>query len=326
MGGNALTQIKTVRKNATEYKTITNHILITLQPYCDFLGLIPSYADKNDFGDADFLVVFKNNVKDIKQLLNTLFTPTQIVKNDTCYSFDYAMFQIDIICSTQELYKASFAYYSYNDLGNLIGRIAYNHNLKYGHKGLYLRLDDHEKSELLISRDTAKSLKFLGFNPDTFFNGFKTKEDIFNYVINSNYFNKDYFSLKNLNHINRTRNRKRKTYMEFLEYIKQHSKKLKNKDYKIITLEDVVAYFPESNIIEKINVIKNQQQQQKELSLKFNGEIVKQITNLKDKQLGEFIKKFKNFKTNFNEWLRTVDSKTISTEIITYYNLWLKDF
>lgn len=325
MGGNALTQIKTVRKNATEYKTLTNDILISLQPYCDFLDLIPSYSDKNDFGDADFLVVFKNDIKDVKQLLNTLFTPTQIVKNDTCYSFDYKLFQIDIICSTKELYKASFAYYSYNDLGNLIGRIAYNHNLKYGHKGLYLRLDGHEKSEILISRDTAKSLQFLGFDPDTFFNGFKTKENVFTYVINSNYFDKNYFSLENLNHINRTRNRKRKTYMEFLEYIKKHSKSFAVKNSKKLTIEDIVAYFPESNIIEKINDIKNEQQQKKELSLKFNGELVKQITNLKDKQLGDFIKSFKNVKTNFNEWLKLVDSETVSTEIIAYYNLWLKE-
>ncbi len=320
MGGNALTQIKTVRKNVAEYKKLTQEVLTKLREYCVCIDLIPSYNNKDDFGDADILVVLKDSVKDLRQLLLDLFAPTQIVKNDKCYSFDFHQFQIDIICSTEELYKASYAYYSYNDLGNLIGRIAYNHNLKYGHKGLYLRLKGEEKSEILVSRDTSKILEFLGFDPLIFFKGFETKEDIFNYVINSYYFNKEYFSLENLNHINRTRNRKRKTYMDFLKYISENYNSIESKQREIKTLDNIIAFFPESNIINDIAEIERQQQDKKYIASKFNGSIVSTITNLKEKQLGNFIIQFKNSKKDFNDWVRNSNVEVIEEEIKNFQN------
>jgi hypothetical protein len=317
MGGNALTLVKTERKNSQDYHSIVQKVTKQLNIYCDKIGVIPSYYDKESYGDADILVIVKDNV-DISKIIQQRFTPTQIVKNDKCYSFDFENFQIDIICTTHEHYQASYDYFSYNDLGNLVGRIAYQINLKYGHKGLYLRLDNKSQRELLISRNTAKNLTFLGFNSEQFYKGFKTQEDIFKYVIESKYFNSSYFKLENLNHINRTRNRKRKTYMSFLEYL-ENNNIVKSNEFNL-QIQDIIDFFPESNILDSLENIKKFEHHQRVLAEKFNGKKIIELTGLQNKQLGNFIQAFKHSKTNFAHFIEITDTLSIDRDILNFYD------
>lgn len=107
-------------------------------------------------------------------------------------------------------------YYTYNDLGNLIGRVAHKMGMKFGHLGLLypLRDGDHLIAELVVTRDTRQALEFMGYDFDRWNQGFDQLTDIFEFAASTPYFNPEAFTLENLNHRNRTRNRKRNTFIE----------------------------------------------------------------------------------------------------------------
>lgn len=114
MGGNALTEVDTVRLDKLDYEYVTHLIVnkvklaypdVTIQPTA-------SYRNKPDFGDAD-IVLHWDNQKSLVEVVQELFSPTQIVKNGNVISFDYDNFQIDFIYFTDlEVFKFAWCYFS----------------------------------------------------------------------------------------------------------------------------------------------------------------------------------------------------------------------
>ena len=139
--------------------------------------------------------------------------------------------------------------------------------------------------EIVISRSTGKILTFLGFDVNGFCDGFDTLEDIFEYVITSKYFNKDIFSFENLNHINRTRNRKRKVYAQFLEYLdkREDLPTFEFSEDKYVYLEQAKQYFPEANISLEIDRVNAKIAREDFIRSKFNGDIIQDCINIDKK-------------------------------------------
>jgi len=330
MGGNALKHLGTERKNAQQYHFICNSITDVLSKCCTRIDAIPAYRNKRDFGDADILVIPKEKI-DIKKCIENLFSPREISTNDNCHSFDYDNFQIDVIETTSELYDTTYSYYSYNDLGNLIGRIAHKLGLKYGHEGLLMPIRDNEirgQNNIVVTRDTAKALEFLGYNSNVFAQGFDNLNDIFDFVINTKYFNRDIFAFENLNHINRVRNRKRKVYAQFLDYIQD-----KNISTHYIFNSDKTVYqqiidqaFPEIYLFKSLERINQEIQLAKNIKNKLNGIIISDITKLQDKKLGMFISYFKNMwgsVKEYEEWVLNTNTNDIYKHVANVYNAYV---
>lgn len=302
MGGNALKHIGVDRKSSDDYWNIVNKVITKFQPFCERIAVIPSYRNKQDFGDADILIIPNKDVPHLGMAIESVFVPRCIQHNGSCYSFDVDNFQVDLITTDAITFDTTLNYYSYNDLGCLIGRIAHKLGLKYGHDGLTVpvrKLDSHLGEVVLVTKDTSKALSFLGYDRDRFFEGFDTLEDIFDYAISTKYFNADIFSFDNMNHANRTRNRKRKVYNQFLDYLNNKSG-LSNYEFnkdKSSYIPMIKEYFPEANLDEEFARVDKKVERSKILSEKFNGDIVTSLTGLTGKDLGDFIMKFKaNFK------------------------------
>ena len=85
--------------------------------------------------------------------------------------------------------------FSYNDMGNLLGRIAHKFGAKLGHLGLQFPLRDPSNNdrliaELTITRDFATALTLLGYDAKAYevarsAESFKTLPDIFAFAIAS---------------------------------------------------------------------------------------------------------------------------------------------
>jgi len=247
---------------------------------------------KEDFGDIDFLISNSQTKKEVLEKVENLLTKNNhsltghILNSDVISLAIDNRHQIDLI-ATDKIILASH-YYSDNDRGNLIGNIFHHLGFNYGHKGLYLIL---ENTKLFLSDITSEILSFLGYDSSDvlkvtrYDNGFRTFEEMFEWVIRCPLFNSDYYKWENLNNENRTRNRKRSTYNKFLQYIE--NKSFNNPVIPINTIRYyALEYFHKQK--EYIEILKNIEfnRCRKEI---INGELISEITGLTKENLGEFI-------------------------------------
>lgn len=320
MGGNALKSCVTRRYAAEEYFkmcNLTGNTFNQIFPDCRF-AIIPAYKSKESFGDMDILISSTELPSNWVEIIKETFCPRQMVKNGNVLSFEHRQLQTDVIVCSEEEFDASLSYYSYNDLGNLCGRIAHSLGLKLGHDGLSYNFRDgtyHFKNVVLLT-NWEDILPVLGLSYERYAAGFDTLEDIFKFVVSSPFFHKDIFHLENRNHAARVRDEKRRTYMEFLKWIESYNEtshqtisselhKLysKDKSHPLDYLFDIIPNFKE--IHEQVTA-----EWQVDIKFKtlYNGYLVKEWTGLEGKELGKFMTfckedqpQLKDLITNMNE-------------------------
>lgn len=297
MGGNALKNTYTRRYDAKEYFVLVKEVVGKLRGISKVVNGqdIPAYREKESFGDMDVLYyTHTDNYLSIDEVV-AQFSPNEIIRNGEVISFDYKEFQIDLIHTPWDRYDYALSYFSWNDVGNLIGKLAHQLGLKHGHKGLFYPLRDgsHLVAEILLTKSHAHTLKLLGLDFMKFKNGFDNLDQIFNFVAESKYYNPENYLLENLNHVAKLRDRKRDTYKKFLEFGKTYTGPVheRNKD-KSQYLELFFDEFPHEmyqfrtfmrHIVVNASVKK-----------KFNGNIVSEYTGLTGKSLGGFMTHLKD--------------------------------
>ena len=234
MSGTAL-GFEAVRMNRGQYADVVNYAkryVSSVLPGEREIRDILAYTTKESFGDADILVQCTPEEWDTL-VAHVKITYEHWNRNGDVISFGYIVHggfhQVDLINGgpTPDEYWCAFDYFAWNDLGNLIGRIADRLGFKYGHDGLRYQIRDPLNSSIVIS-DFVLSLNttwihtFLGIEQSLNFShrSFDTREDIFEYVATSKYFDPDIFLLENRNYKAKVRDAKRTTYMEFLEWCK----------------------------------------------------------------------------------------------------------
>lgn len=261
-----------------------------------------SYSCKESFGDADILCLVDNPIDiDIETWIYDNMQSKEVVKNSHVYSFEYKELQVDFILVSKKNWETSIVYYSYNDLHNLVGKIAHRFGLKWGHEGLTYdyKIDDKSLRRIIISKDYKKSLDFLGFDSNRYDKGFENINEIFKFIINSKYFNPWNFDLANLNKINRDRDKKRKTYNLFLETIESLKNKSNEKWYyfhrnKEFYLGLIDFHFP--GFMKKYRELELLELEKRKIHDLFNGNLIMQYwPNLKGKELGNVISKFYSY-------------------------------
>jgi hypothetical protein len=317
MGGKALNQfgIFTERKDTKTFLKIGEEIRTIL--FSDFhleTAIVKCYHEKSDHGDLDLLLKITEDFKlkniNIKDYINQRFKPRGIYYSGGVYSFDYQNFQIDFICIQNIDWDIANTFFNYDCAGNCMGKVYHKFNLSYGWNGLYYKFrnfNGRNSQNILISKDPKKIFEFGCYDYDIHSNGFEKLEDIFKFIISSKYFNSTIFQFNNLRHIDKKRNRKRKTYNLFLSYIADNNiiKSFpfeKNKESYIPMID---AFFPEAKLIEKLNKLKNIDNTNKLLSRKFNGNIIMNwFPELNGKKLGLEIQKFKdNLGSNYDQFI-----------------------
>lgn len=316
LGGNALK--KTRRYQRDEFDTLTKFIQPKLEGIFGKVAMPPFYSTKESFGDADFVCSYDKEF-DVRSKLVEIFNPLEISRNSDVFSININDLQIDIILCPAKKIHTLINYLSFNDLGNLIGRISKaRFGLKYGQEGLTYPIwyQNQKLGEITVSIDYEKIHDFLDLSYSKYNQGFKTLLEIFNFVIASKYFNPFDFELEKLNRINRERNYKRKTYMSFLEYIRPMKGKYSPQPFaqdlgENFFIHKIDTAFPESLLVEKYNELVAKEGERKILTEKFNGHVIMQhFEGFSGKTLGSVFSKFKK-SCDYDSLLQTESRETL---------------
>lgn len=232
MGGKALVS-GSVRLPASRYRIVAASIKAGLRNATQGarIEVIPAYATKIDFGNLAILIASSSEYS--PQALSKHLGAVEVVHNGDVTSLGVVVaegvFQVDLIAIPPESFEFALRYFSYNDMGNVLGRIAHKFGAKFGHLGLQFPLCDPSNNdrliaELTITRDFATALTLLGYDANAYevarnAEAFRTLPDIFAFAIASPFVNKSIFHLDNRNHAARVRDAKRPTYSAFLQWL-----------------------------------------------------------------------------------------------------------
>ena len=304
MGGNALT-CTSVRLTKQNYQRMAAECTAKLQTAFPqaLVAAIESYRSKATHGDLDVLISSKGYdpvrasaaLDAVEMVRNGPVTSVGVIVRPEVPYRDGNVFQVDLIAIAPEAFDYAAGYFAFNDLGNLIGRTAHAAGLAHRHDGLwfYVRDGDYKFREILLTQDYPTALTFLGYDAVRFAAGFEDLEDIFWYVAQSTYFNRDIYLLENRNAKSRVRDRKRKTYMAFLEFCEKHPE-LPGFAYpkdKAAWLPRVSEHFP--HFQGEYDQALADLAELRAVKAKFNGEWVAQLTGRQGKALGGLMKRFR---------------------------------
>jgi hypothetical protein len=293
---------------------------------------VVAYNNKQDFGDLDILVESDGVSFNVEEMLKVVFNSKEVVPNGKVYSFEYKQFQVDLILTPKQEFEFARHYYAYNDLGNLMGRVAHKFGLKYGHDGLYymFRDGDYLVGEICVTMNIMKVFEVFGFNYFLWYEGFDDLEDIFDFVSGSKYFNPDIYLFDQMNHRSRVRDQKRSTYNAFLKYCDQmRGMEWEDRVFfqydkpKSEYLPFLFEQFP--GFKEEWFRLYHKMLEHRNIRLKFNGDGISVLTGLTGKDLGRFIQMFKSqFGTpeDFRVWVVTTPFQAINDRVVAVFDKW----
>lgn len=318
MGGNAIKMAERVpRERFFEY--VKEIIPRVKKAFGTEVSMVNGFHDKQDFGDLDLLVLdigYENR----RKILEEHFDPEEININTHLVSFNYNELQVDLIFTPQENWETSKIFFEWGDLGNFIGKMVNNYgrlrdhgfSFKYGFDGFKCKiLHDGKHKNIFLTKDSKNVFDFLGLDFDRWKLGFNNREDMFDYVIKSKYFDYPSFQWVNLNSINKDRNKRRPNYVNFLEYIEDHKTVIKwDKGYEFY-LNEMTEFFG-VDLLEELEIFKNELEKEKVIKEKFNGKIIMDLyPDIKGKELGQTINGFKSSFDNWDEFVYTNSSETV---------------
>jgi len=326
MGGKALNKygITTERKNTEEFLRIGREIQEHIQFDFEFpveTAVVTCYHTKADHGDLDLLIKigdrFHNERIDLKEYIRIAFDPRAIHNNGGVYSFDYQNFQIDFIPIRESKWETAKVYYSYDPLGNIMGKTFHKFGLSYGWDGLFYKFRNFNgrlAKNILLTNDAERIYDFGGYDYQRYLQGFETLEDILKFAIDCKYFDAEIFQMDNLKSIDKKRNRKRGSYHVFLKYLKDNNIDTRYDFHKEkeLYLPMIDEAFHEADLWGQLNDLRSIDRDNKIMSQKFNGDLVMSwLPDLQGKQLGHAMTKFKEslgdgydifiLKASFNE-------------------------
>lgn len=330
MGGNVFKN--TIRLTSKQYKTLSEIIeyYLAISSIGRF-NIIKAYRKKESFGDMDILIskscITEDHVFGILNLAAKKLgysmednaevnhkdgVYTKYVKNGDITSYamktsndpdDKEVFQIDVIRVDEGAFNFACNYFSYNDLGNFIGRIAHKFGLKFGHNGLWYPLHWKELNgadvflgDILLTDSFKIALEYLGFRGELFlryWDGFDTMEDVYQFVYDNPYVYNDMFDLKEVSHVARIRDRKRSSYSGLLKWMesvpKKENKFVKDKSFY---LQSIASEFPHFEEEFKRRIADHLLK--RELKSRWNGNMAKDIdSTLTGKDLGVFLNTYR---------------------------------
>lgn len=335
MGGRALLHygVETERKSTEEFYQIALEIQSQLNnDFDDMLEteIVTCYHEKPTHGDLDLLLkidkyIYNRNIN-LRDYIKDTFKPQAINNNNGVISFDYKKFQIDFIPMKESNWEIAKVYFSYDPLGNAMGKTFHKLNLSYGWDGLkykYRNFNGRNSHDIVVSKDPRKIFEFGGFDYDRYLEGFDTIEEIFEFIISGKFFNINIFCMENLNHIDRKRNKKRKSYHNFLNYIEE---KNITKFYsffsdKSLYLQIINQEFPEAKIFDKLAELDMKNDINKELHDKFNGNLVREwVTPLDGKELGHAMHNFKMYLgDDWKNVILNMTPKEVEQKFLAFY-------
>jgi hypothetical protein len=284
------------------------------------------YATKPDFGDMDVIIKLTDSAtwQTLRQEFVADLGVTETKSAGSVFSTVYQGLQVDYFTAPPEFLESTYNYLSFNDLGNLIGKICRRFNLKYGEEGLayvFRRQDGNYKKDLMVSTDFAEICRFLELDYEQWQQGFDELADVFEWVIASPYFSVNPYLNKSTSLEKRAK--ERTTIQEFLAYLEEQGI---TKEYQYLENRDnylpwIAEQFPAANLLDRILVQQQLDERSMAVKAKFNGDrLMTLLPGLSGKALGAFIVKLKEQIPNFEEYILTEEQEKIDRMIVEYFD------
>lgn len=329
MGGNALKKVKTRRYTTSELEQVKKVLIPKLQQLLQTqIYAVKSYYGKPDHGDLDLLLQTPFRNVNLLTFLKDEMGALEVFPNGNVYSFNYDDLQVDLILIKKEHWETAKPFYDYNDLGNLIGKLANFLGLKFGPEGLKYSLYDetriHKLETVFLSSDLKRIFKVLDLDYKRYLLGFNKLEDIFEFISQSKWFNKTPATLAALNSDQRHRDKKRKNILAFQEWVeKKNEVEFKPKFTRDETLDFIHKNFPEIGIYRVVEKYERDFKKKQFIAEKFNGRVIQSyFPSLVGKPLGDAIIKFKQYlDEEYNTYILNTDIETIMDEFKKINNL-----
>jgi hypothetical protein len=277
------------------------------------------YGDKPDFGDMDVLVADGPGWHALRaEIARDLgIVESKVVGH--VLSTVYRGLQTDFFPIPERYLESAYDFMSFNDLGNLIGRICRRFDLKYGERGLryvYRRAGGNYQVELEVTRDFERICQFLGLDHAAFRAGFGSLPEVFDWVIASPYFSVAPY-LDDADSNVRRRAPDRTTVARFIAYLTERGvdKRVAFRD-RSAYLPEVMAAFPEADLAAQIDRERTAEARQIEIAAKFSGKrVMRVVPGLDGKALGELIRRFKASFEDFEAWALATPEDEIDRRI-----------
>jgi hypothetical protein len=284
------------------------------------------YATKPDFGDMDVIIKLTDSAtwQNLRQEFVTDLGVTETKSAGSVFSTVYQGLQVDYFTAAPEFLESTYNYLSFNDLGNLVGKICRRFNLKYGEEGLayvFRRQGGNYKKDLKISTDFVEICGFLQLDYTQWQQGFDELADMFDWVIASPYFSVNPYLNQSTSLEKRAK--ERTTIQKFLAYLEEQGI---SKEYQYLENRDdylpwIAEQFPAANLLDRILVQRQLDERSMAVKAKFNGDrLMTLLPGLSGKALGAFIVKLKEQIPNFEEYILTEEQEVVDRMIVDYFD------
>jgi hypothetical protein len=209
-----------MHKNSLQnYIDTKNNIIQKLLLSGNPVGRIEDELGKTDFDQINLLIQLKS--KNPLELI-ACFKPTETICANGVVTFDYSLHNVRCpikinLINTYNIEMSQF-YYSYGGLGHILSTICKSVGLNFSESGLRINLGK-KKEYMILSDSPEKICSFIGLNYNCWKNGFTNNDDLFQWIMTTNYFISSMFLKIGLS--KRKRSKKNVFYNVFLDYVQR---------------------------------------------------------------------------------------------------------
>jgi hypothetical protein len=277
------------------------------------------YGDKADFGDMDVIVPSRPEWGELREEIARELGVTGTKVVGRVFSTAFRGLQTDFFAVPEPYFESTYAFMSFNDLGNLLGRICRRFNLKWGERGLeyvFRRAhDDHYKADLPVTQDFARVCAFLQLDHAVWVEGFPTLIGLYEWVVACPYFS--VVPYLDEDHGTIAQRKDRPTIAKFVEFLQARGITARPAfEDKHAYVEPIAAAFPEARLPEQIAAERRKEARARDLAARFNGQLVMQLRpELAGKALGEFIVAFKKSVDDFEAFVLATSADDLAQRI-----------
>jgi hypothetical protein len=316
MGGNALS-VETNRLDDRTFRWAQRCVrdrILDAFPDAKY-HFVRAIREKADHGDMDVLI--RQDTVD-RATLRDEFSPTELFSNGRVDSLDYQpedvpRFQLDLVYMRPEWWDVARAFHDWNDLGNLVGKVARFRRMKYGFQGLripvYHTMDRSQKlGEYTLSRCPATIYRALGYDPRVpMVEGFDTFEEMFEFVMSSEYATYDVFQPEALTASQRHLDTKRGVYKMFMDWLDVKRNQVspgkttprftecQRRPSHRSALESAKKVFPDANLKDSIAAKREALKRSETASAVFNGRHALERFDIEGRELGRVLGHMKSY-------------------------------
>jgi hypothetical protein len=285
------------------------------------------YASKPDFGDMDVLVPSRPDWDVVRAELARELQITQTKAVGRVFSTVFRGLQTDFFAVPERFLDSTCCFMSFNDLGNLLGRICKRFNLKWGEQGLSYVFrrpsSDQYVQDLPLTTELAPVCRFLGLDHAAWLAGFDTLVQMFEWTIASPYFSVAPY-LDDISGTLAARATDRPTIAQFIAFLRErHVDQRPVFADKASYVEQIAAAFPAADLVAQLAHERDREARAQAASAKFSGKLVMRLRpEVTGPALGALIAAFKRSIApdgdGFERWVLDTPAADIEQRIATF--------